>query len=126
MAQLHPKYLPAWKIFQSPFDKRTSSENDATAPVSYGINGNAVIGISTDKIARPSAFIVFAPAQSRGASVAFTGTRGDDRHRLQGCEFSGRGADWRNTKSPGADQRTLRRFARGQYDLDRFQDRHER
>ena len=23
---LHPKYLPAWKIFQSPFDKRAPSE----------------------------------------------------------------------------------------------------
>lgn len=74
MAQLHPKYLPAWKIFQSPFDKRASLENDATAPVSYGINGNSVLGISTDKIVRPSAFIVFAPAQGRGTMVSFPGT----------------------------------------------------
>ena len=79
MKSLHPKYLPAWKIFQSPFDKRSSLENDTTAPVSYGLNGysvdpNKVAGLSTDKIARPSAFILFAPAQSRGTSVAFTGT----------------------------------------------------
>ncbi len=74
MSQLHPKYLPAWKIFQSPFDKRASLENDTTAPVSYGINGNSVLGISTDKIVRPSAFIVFAPAQSRASTVAFPGT----------------------------------------------------
>lgn len=75
---LQPKYLPAWKIFQSPFDKRASSESD-TAPISYGLNGysvdpNKVAGISTDKIARPSAFILFAPAQGTGSSVAFTGT----------------------------------------------------
>ena len=74
MSKLTPKYLPAWKIFQSPFDKRTASElGDSTTPVSYGINGNGVVGISTDKIARPSAFILFAPAQSRGTKVAFTG-----------------------------------------------------
>jgi prepilin-type N-terminal cleavage/methylation domain-containing protein len=74
MSKLTPKYLPAWKIFQSPFDARTPSEaGDATSPVSYGINVNAV-GISTDKIVRPSAFILFAPAQKRGTTVAFPGT----------------------------------------------------
>src|SRR4249919_627841 len=26
MSKLTPKYLPAWKIFQSPFDNRTASE----------------------------------------------------------------------------------------------------
>jgi prepilin-type N-terminal cleavage/methylation domain-containing protein len=71
---LHPKYLPAWRIFQSPFDNRSSVENDTTASISYGLNGNSVAGISTDKIVRPSAFILIAPAQSRGASVAFAGT----------------------------------------------------
>ena len=48
MKSLHPKYLPAWKIFQSPFDKRAPSEDETTAPVSYGINVNAA-GIPTDK-----------------------------------------------------------------------------
>src|SRR6266480_1421834 len=38
MSQLHPKYLSAWSIFLSPFDKRGASElGDATTPVSYGI-----------------------------------------------------------------------------------------
>lgn len=74
MAQLHPKYLPNWKVFQSPFDQRTPLENDATAPVSYGLNGNSVVGISADKIVRPTAFILFAPAQAQGAVVAFSGT----------------------------------------------------
>jgi prepilin-type N-terminal cleavage/methylation domain-containing protein len=74
MSKLTPKYLSAWKIYQSPFDKRTASElGDATTPVSYGINVNAV-NISTDKIVRPSAFILFAPAQKRGNTVAFAGT----------------------------------------------------
>ncbi len=73
MKSLHPKYLPAWKIFQSPFDKRAPSEDETTAPVSYGINLNGA-GISTDRIARPSAFILFAPSQKRGTTVGFPGT----------------------------------------------------
>src|SRR5205823_9672047 len=32
MAQLKPKYIPAWKIFQSPFDKRAASEDPSAAP----------------------------------------------------------------------------------------------
>jgi prepilin-type N-terminal cleavage/methylation domain-containing protein len=66
MAQLHPKYLPAWKIFQSPFDRRDASEIDASAPISYGLNGNptgsSIAGLSMDKVANPSVFILFAPA----------------------------------------------------------------
>src|SRR4029450_7733463 len=37
MTQLHPKYLPVWKIFQSPFDKRADSELDWNAPLRYGL-----------------------------------------------------------------------------------------
>src|SRR5947207_9915070 len=37
MTQLHPKYVPAWGIFQSPFDTRGASELDASAPISYGL-----------------------------------------------------------------------------------------
>ena len=36
---LYPKYISSRKIFQSPFDRRTSLEND-NAPVSYSINAN--------------------------------------------------------------------------------------
>src|SRR5213592_2304880 len=47
MGQLHPKYLAAWNIFQSPFDVRGPSElGDATTPISYGINGNNIVGTS--------------------------------------------------------------------------------
>lgn len=78
---LHPKYLANWKIFQSPFDKRTPSETDASAPVSYGFNANAKSGGSSllaDTIAAPSVFVLFAPAQDAGATVKFsaTGTTG--------------------------------------------------
>jgi prepilin-type N-terminal cleavage/methylation domain-containing protein len=38
MNSLHPKYLSNWKTFQSPSDKRASSEDNTTAPVSYGFN----------------------------------------------------------------------------------------
>src|SRR5437867_7230647 len=73
MSQLHPKYLSSWNVFQSPFDIRGASETDATAPVSYGINGNNVVGTSVDKIASPTVFILFAPAQTQGPTVTFLG-----------------------------------------------------
>lgn len=79
MAQLHPnsgnQYLPSWKIFQSPFDKRSASEaGDNTTPVSYGINGNTnVIGVSMDRVKKPSVFILLAPAQAAGPIVTFSG-----------------------------------------------------
>jgi len=76
MAQLKGKYLPAWKIFQSPFDKRPPSEQGtANTPISYGLNGNVgIAGLLTDKITNSSAFILFAPAQDSSNSVNFTGT----------------------------------------------------
>jgi prepilin-type N-terminal cleavage/methylation domain-containing protein len=68
------KYLSSWKIFVSPFDKRTSSAPSATSAISYGINGTAgVVGISVDRIPKPTAFVVFAPAQQSGTTVAFQG-----------------------------------------------------
>jgi prepilin-type N-terminal cleavage/methylation domain-containing protein/prepilin-type processing-associated H-X9-DG protein len=78
MTQLHPKYLAAWSIFQSPFDTRAPSEVDATAPISYGLNGNpgsgsSIAGLSVDKITNPSVFIMFAPAQAAGPTVTFAG-----------------------------------------------------
>jgi prepilin-type N-terminal cleavage/methylation domain-containing protein len=73
MKQLHPKYIGGWKIFQSPFDQRSPSEDDTTAPVSYGLNGNNIIGAVGDKITNPSAFIMFAPAQTSATNVAFIG-----------------------------------------------------
>jgi prepilin-type N-terminal cleavage/methylation domain-containing protein/prepilin-type processing-associated H-X9-DG protein len=77
MNSLHPKYLSNWKIFQSPFDKRAPSENNTTAPVSYGFNLNAQssgTSLLSDKITNPSMFILFAPAQGTLTTVSFTGT----------------------------------------------------
>jgi prepilin-type N-terminal cleavage/methylation domain-containing protein/prepilin-type processing-associated H-X9-DG protein len=77
MKLLHPKYLSNWKIFQSPFDKRTPSESDTTAPVSYGFNLNAQssgAALLSDKITNPSVFILFASAQGTLTTVSFTGT----------------------------------------------------
>jgi prepilin-type N-terminal cleavage/methylation domain-containing protein len=69
------KYLSSWNIFVSPFDKRTASAPSATSAISYGINGTAgVVGISADRISKPTVFIVFAPAQASGATVRFQGT----------------------------------------------------
>lgn len=72
---LHPKYLSAWKIFQSPFDGRSSVESDTTAPVSYGLNLNAV-GLSADKIQKSTPFLLLAPAQNSNAQVKFAGVAG--------------------------------------------------
>jgi prepilin-type N-terminal cleavage/methylation domain-containing protein len=73
-----PKYLSSWGVFVSPFDRpaspRTSSPNNANSAVSYGINATSgVIGMSADKISKPSVFIVFAPAQASGSAVNFRG-----------------------------------------------------
>jgi prepilin-type N-terminal cleavage/methylation domain-containing protein len=78
MSQLHPKYLANWKIFLSPFDQRASIEDDAGAPVSYGVNGGTgVVGSLMDKVNVPSVFILFGPAQdSTPATPKFQGTAG--------------------------------------------------
>src|SRR5438552_18679156 len=73
-----PKYLSSWGVFVSPFDRpaspRTSSPKNANSAVSYGINGTAgLVGMSADKISKPSVFIVFAPAQASGSAVNFRG-----------------------------------------------------
>jgi prepilin-type processing-associated H-X9-DG protein len=81
MGQLHPKYLGAWKTFQSPFDQRSPSETDTTARISYGLNGNtkvgsSIAGLMMDKVKSASTFIVFAPAQDGGSTVRFSGLPG--------------------------------------------------
>jgi len=78
MSQLNPKYLSSWRVLESPFDRRGTSElGDVNTAVSYGINANVLPGnvaISADKITKPVTFIVFAPAQASTATVSFTGT----------------------------------------------------
>lgn len=71
------KYLSSWRVLESPFDKRSTSElGNGTTSVSYGINANILPGnvpISADKITKPITFIVFAPAQASTATVTFAG-----------------------------------------------------
>ena len=60
-----PKYIATKKVFQSPFDKRPTSETD-NAPVSYGVNANmytASPGIAgnTARVVSPSSTIFMAP-----------------------------------------------------------------
>lgn len=72
------KYLSSWRVLESPFDKRSTSElGDATTRISYGMNANVLPGnvpISADRITKPVTFIVFAPAQAAGTTVSFQGT----------------------------------------------------
>jgi prepilin-type N-terminal cleavage/methylation domain-containing protein len=71
------KYLSSWRVLESSFDKRSTSElGDGTTALSYGINANILPGnvaISADKITKPVTFIVFAPAQASGQTVSFQG-----------------------------------------------------
>ena len=75
--ELNRKYLSIWRILESPFDKRSTSESgDGTTAISYGINSNAYssgAAISADRITKPTVFIVFAPAQQSGPTVSFQG-----------------------------------------------------
>jgi len=76
-SQLNPKYFSAWRGFKSPFDTRASSElGDATTPISYGVNAKIYPGgvaMSATKITKPTAFILFAPAQTSATTVKFLG-----------------------------------------------------
>ena len=75
--ELNGKYLSVWRILESPFDKRSTSESgDGTTAISYGINSNLYVGnvaISADRITKPTAFILFATAEAAGATVTFAG-----------------------------------------------------
>ncbi len=79
-SQLNPKYFSAWRGLESPFDKRGASEagtGNPVSPISYGVNANIYPGggaqLSANKITKPTAFILFAPAQAAGATVSFSG-----------------------------------------------------
>jgi prepilin-type N-terminal cleavage/methylation domain-containing protein/prepilin-type processing-associated H-X9-DG protein len=75
--ELNQKYLSAWRVLESPFDTRPTSElGNANTAISYGINYNVYssgVAISVDTVRKPTAFIVFAPAQASGTTVSFQG-----------------------------------------------------
>jgi len=79
MSQLEPKYFSVWRVLQSPFDKRSSSErgtNTPVSPISYGVNVRIYpnnTAMSATKITNPTGFILFAPAQDNTARVNFQG-----------------------------------------------------
>ena len=101
MSQLSPKYFSGWRGFQSPFDKRPSSEvGGASSPISYGVNANIYPGgaaIAASKITKPTAFILFAPAQASGATVSFSGWANSP---LSGVTVAGNGNNTA-TSNPG-------------------------
>src|SRR4029450_8203827 len=76
------KYLSTWRVLESPFDARSTSEaGDGTTASRHGINANVYDpatnpSISADKITKPTTFILFAPAQKSGLSVSFQGDGG--------------------------------------------------
>jgi prepilin-type N-terminal cleavage/methylation domain-containing protein len=105
--ELNRKYLSAWGSLQSPFDTRSPSETGTVvpvSPVSYGINFNVYPGdvaISADRISKPTAFILFAPAQASTATVSFQGVADSP---LQGVKVRGIGGPpSRATSTPGGD-----------------------
>jgi prepilin-type N-terminal cleavage/methylation domain-containing protein/prepilin-type processing-associated H-X9-DG protein len=62
---LYPKYIATRKVFQSPFDKRSSLETDL-APVSYSINANMYavapgINRNMTSVVSPASTILMAP-----------------------------------------------------------------
>jgi type II secretory pathway pseudopilin PulG len=75
--ELNRKYLSTWRVLESPFDARSTSEDgDGTTAISYGINANVYVAnvpISVDKITKPTAFILFSPAGAAGGTVSFAG-----------------------------------------------------
>jgi prepilin-type N-terminal cleavage/methylation domain-containing protein len=68
------RYVPVWKVFQSPFDKRPGSEtgvSNPSSPVSYDVNKN-LIGTSTGDVAAPSSCILMSVSMSKPASQTFS------------------------------------------------------
>jgi hypothetical protein len=103
--ELNQKYLVGWRVLQSAFDSRSPSETGTlppVSPISYGINSNVYpggIAISADKITKPTAFILFAPAQAPGTTVTFQG-RADSP--APGVRVLGVGGNAARSNPPGA------------------------
>lgn len=76
---LNPKYVQTFKVFQSPFDIRSSSENTSTAPLSYGANGY-IYKKSLSDVGSPTTCVLMAPVVTGSSSSkpVFTGVVGTD------------------------------------------------
>lgn len=67
---LNPKYLQSWKVFQSPFDKRASSESGgAASPISFDINKN-LIAKPTSTVNSLTSCVLAAPLLAPGSTAA--------------------------------------------------------
>ena len=66
------KYVPDWKAFQSPFDRRSPS---SVAPfnVSYGMNSK-IYNVNRSKFNYPSQLIVAGPANGGAKGATYAGT----------------------------------------------------
>jgi len=65
------QYVSTWKIFLSPFDKRTANElGDGTTPVSYDMN-KTLYGNSSGDVASPSSCILVSTLTSNAATSTF-------------------------------------------------------
>jgi prepilin-type N-terminal cleavage/methylation domain-containing protein len=70
---LNPAYLPDWRPFKSPFDKRPASDKPETAPVSYDLNGH-LWGLRPVQIASSSNCILFSPLLADPERLQFMST----------------------------------------------------
>ena len=66
------KYVPDWKAYQSPFDRRSPA---AVAPynVSYGMNSK-IYGVNRSKLNNPSQIIIAGPANGGAKGATYAGT----------------------------------------------------
>jgi prepilin-type N-terminal cleavage/methylation domain-containing protein/prepilin-type processing-associated H-X9-DG protein len=100
---LYPKYVGTRKVFQSPFDKRPSMENDS-APVSYSINTNMYIKLGTNpnmlKVASPSSTFLMAPVftGSPATAASWMGTAGNSPDLPVGAPLETTGTHSSGTK----------------------------
>lgn len=70
---LTPAYAPNWKVFHSPFDKRSSNENSDDPPVSYDFNCS-LWGKRAGQIVSLSNCILFAPLTADASTLQFIST----------------------------------------------------
>lgn len=92
--KINPNYIPAWKVFQSPFDKRTSSEDSTNAPVSYDLNKN-LLGAGVSDVVSPSNCVMAAPSITNepvSNTNAFAGTASQPGKGIDKTANTGTGA----------------------------------
>jgi len=66
------RYIPEWKVFQSPFDQRSTSEvGDGSTAVSYDVNKN-LMGASTSNVAAPSSCVLMSVLMSNPSGPTFS------------------------------------------------------